>query len=63
VLEDHGLINASFLAFMAGIEKEGITKVLKKYKVYRTTGARHTKTTWVHDPTRIIQSTKFIRIA
>lgn len=46
ILEQDGHFNAGFSAFMEGVEKEGLTKTLKKIGVYKTTGARHTKATW-----------------
>jgi hypothetical protein len=49
VLKEQNIINVRFDTFIEDVNNEGISKVLKKYGVYKTTGARHTKTTWVHD--------------
>lgn len=43
LLENQGIIKESFNSFMELVNKEGITKVLKKLGVYKTTGARNTK--------------------
>lgn len=48
LLEKQGLINLSFGSFMDEVQKDGITKVLKRYGAYKTTGARATKTTWAN---------------
>ena len=48
LLEKQGLINLSFLSFMEEVKNDGITKVLKRYGAYKTTGARNTKTTWAN---------------
>lgn len=48
ILEKQGLINLSFLSFMEEVGKDGITKILKRYGAYKTTGARKTKTTWAN---------------
>jgi len=49
VLKEQDVINVCFRTFMEDVENNGITKVLKKYNVYKTTGARQTKTIWTHD--------------
>jgi hypothetical protein len=49
VLKEQNIINVRFDTFIEEVNNEGISKVLKKYGAYKTTGARHTKTTWVHD--------------
>jgi hypothetical protein len=46
ILEKQGIIKTSFSAFIEKCQKEGITKVLKDCGAWKTTGARHTKTTW-----------------
>lgn len=43
ILENQSLIKVNIVAFMEMVEKEGITKVLKKLGVYKTTGARSSK--------------------
>ncbi len=44
VLVNKGVIKTSLNVFMEMVEKEGITKVLKGLGVYKTTGARSSKT-------------------
>jgi len=44
VMFEKGFIKTSLSVFMEMCEKEGITKVLKKLSVYKTTGARENKT-------------------
>lgn len=46
ILEKQGVITTPFSAFIEDCEKKGITSVLKSLGAYKTTGARHTKTTW-----------------
>ena len=46
IVEKQSVIKPSFIGFMGEIESEGLTKVLKRYGVYKTTGARKSKTTW-----------------
>jgi hypothetical protein len=48
ILEKQGVIKLSFHNFIELVEKQTLTKVLKSLKAYKTTGARHTKTTWVN---------------
>lgn len=48
LLENQGVIKASFSAFMEMVEKEGIAKVLKGLGVYKTTGARESKATFTN---------------
>lgn len=43
ILENKGLIKEGFNSFMEMCDNEGITKVLKKINVYKTTGARENK--------------------
>jgi hypothetical protein len=43
VLENKGVIKATFPVFMDMVEKEGVVKVLKELGVYETKGARSTK--------------------
>lgn len=49
LLENQGIIKASFVGFMEMVDKEGIVKVLKGLGVYKTTGARESKATFT-DP-------------
>ena len=49
LLENQGIIKASFVGFMEMVDKEGIAKVLKGLGVYKTTGARESKATFT-DP-------------
>jgi hypothetical protein len=46
LLDKQGVIKTSLSGFMEMVEKEGIAKVLKGLGVYKTTGARQTKTTF-----------------
>lgn len=48
LLENQGIIKTSFSAFMELVDNEGITKVLKKLNVYKTTGARNSKATFTN---------------
>jgi hypothetical protein len=48
ILENQGIIKTTIMGFMQMVEKEGITKVLKGLGVYKTTGARDTKTTYAN---------------
>ena len=48
LFEDQGIIKATFPAFIEMVDKEGIAKVLKGLGVYKTTGARDTKTTFAN---------------
>ncbi len=48
LLEKQEIINVSFHTFIEMVENDGINKVLKQLGVYKTTGARHTKTTWAN---------------
>jgi hypothetical protein len=48
ILENQGIIKTGFPAFMQMVEKEGIAKVLKGLNVYKTTGARETKSTYAN---------------
>lgn len=48
ILEKQGFISLSFNKFIDEVEVNGLVKTLKKYKAYKTTGARHTKTTWAN---------------
>lgn len=44
LLKDQGVINTEIPVFIEQVEKQGLIKVLKSLKVYKTTGARHTRT-------------------
>lgn len=46
IIEKQGITSSSLNEFMEEVDNEGIAKVLKRYGVYKTIGARHTKTTW-----------------
>lgn len=46
LLNEQGLIKVQFCSFMEEVDNNGITKTLKKYNAYKTTGARQTKTTF-----------------
>jgi hypothetical protein len=46
VLHEQGLVHVQFHTFIKQVELNGITNVLKQYNVYKTTGARTTKTSW-----------------
>ena len=48
VLKEQGFITATLEAFIQTIENHGIMHTLKKLKVYKVTGARHTKTAWAN---------------
>lgn len=48
ILEKQGVIKSLFYDFIELVEKQTLVKVLKSHKAYRTSGARHTKTTWVN---------------
>ena len=48
ILQKQELINVPFRTFIETIEKQGLTKTLKQLKVYKTTGARSTRTTWAN---------------
>ena len=46
ILNKQGLINMDISMFIEEVEINGMPSTLKRYSVYKTTGARHTKTTW-----------------
>lgn len=46
ILEKQGVINTGIHVFMEMVQDETPTKLLKKLKAYKTTGARQTKTSW-----------------
>ena len=48
LLQNQGVIKAGINEFMQMVEKEGIAKVLKGLQVYKTTGARESKTTFAN---------------
>lgn len=48
LLQNQEVIKVSILTFMEMVEKEGIAKVLKGLKVYKTTGARQSKVTFAN---------------
>jgi hypothetical protein len=49
-------MDVQFLPFIELVEKEGITKILKKLKVYRATGTRNKRLIWCHDSIWILLS-------
>ena len=48
LLEKQGLIKVQIRSFIEEIENQGFAKYMKSLGVYKTTGARHTKTVWVN---------------
>lgn len=48
LLKNQDIIKIDFVGFMEIVNKEGIAKVLKGLKVYKTTGARTTKVTYTN---------------
>lgn len=46
LLKEQGVIIPTPVGFIEEVEKQGIVTTLKKYGVFKTTGARHTKTSW-----------------
>jgi hypothetical protein len=48
ILENQGFIKTNIMGFMQMVEKEGVAKVLKGLNVYKTTGARETKSTYAN---------------
>ena len=48
ILKEQKFINVNLNDFIGTVEKQGLTKTLKQLKVYKTTGARQTKTTWAN---------------
>ena len=46
LLKEQGIITTSLEGFIDEVDNKGIITTLKKYKAYRTTGARKTKTSW-----------------
>ena len=48
ILKETEVINLDFSRFIEGANEIGIIKYLKKLNVYKTVGARHTKSTWCH---------------
>lgn len=48
LLKNQGIIKAEISVFIEMAEKEGIAKVLKGLKVYKTTGARENKSTFAN---------------
>ena len=49
ILKKEGRINYDITKFIEEVEANGITRTLKKFGAWKTTGARHTKATWA-DP-------------
>lgn len=48
LLDELKIINSDFSDFIETCESTSLLKVLKKLKVYKTSGARHTRTVWAH---------------
>lgn len=48
LLKNQDVIKTDFMGFIELVDKEGVTKVLKGLGAYKTTGARHTKTTFAN---------------
>lgn len=48
LLEKQGFIKVPMCTFMEDIENQGFAKHMKSLGVYKTTGARHTKSVWVN---------------
>lgn len=48
LLEKQGLITIPMCSFIEEIDNQGFAKYMKSLGVYKTTGARETKTTWVN---------------
>lgn len=48
ILDAQCVIKTGFSAFMESVNKEGVTKILKGLGVYKTTGARDTKSTYAN---------------
>lgn len=46
ILKEAKIFDVRKDTFIENVAKNGIIKALKEYNVYKTTGARHTKTTW-----------------
>lgn len=46
ILKERNLINTEFSAFIENCQNIGLVRYLKSIGFYKTTGARHTKTTW-----------------
>ncbi len=46
LLKEQGVIIPTVGGFIEEVDSQGIARTLKKYKVFKTTGARHTKTQW-----------------
>lgn len=46
ILKEQKIINSEISEFMKKVDEKGIIKVLKEFGVYKTTGARATKTTY-----------------
>lgn len=48
LLEKQGIIKLEIRSFIEDIDNQGFAKYMKILGVYKTTGARHTKTVWVN---------------
>lgn len=48
ILKQQEVIKVPLRTFIEMVENEGLLKILKKLKVYQTTGARQNKTTWTN---------------
>jgi hypothetical protein len=48
ILKKQDVINVDMSTFIGNVENEGITTTLKIFGAWKTTGARHTKTSWAN---------------
>jgi hypothetical protein len=48
ILKNQNIINVDISTFIDMVNNEGITKILKNIGAWKTTGARHTKTSWAN---------------
>jgi len=48
LLEKQGIIKIPMCSFIDSVEKQGFAKYMKSLKVYKTTGARETRTVWAN---------------
>lgn len=48
ILKKQNIINVEMSTFIENVENKGITTTLKTLGVWKTTGARHTKTSWAN---------------
>lgn len=48
ILKNQNIINVDITTFIEIVDSKGIITTLKNYNVWKTTGARHTKTSWTN---------------